>query len=224
MNRAKHTIGWCDWTWNPITGCKNNCSYCYARKIATRFKGTKAFPKGFEPTFHPERLEEPAKLKKPSKIFVCSMGEMFSNWIPDEWIGRILTTISENPKHIFQILTKFPRRAKVWVLPRNVWLGLTVDTADQIEELNDLLEANATVKFISFEPLLEEIDIDLKGIDWIIIGAQTNPIKLPKKEWVYKIIAEAKGQNIPVFIKDNLNWAIKIQEFPKRVNELNMGG
>ena len=101
MNGPNNPIKWCDFTWNPFTGCKNNCSYCYARKVANRFKGTKAFPHGFEPTFHPERLAELGHVRKPSRIFVCSMGELFGPWVPDYQIEWIINMTKEFPEHTF---------------------------------------------------------------------------------------------------------------------------
>lgn len=206
MNKTK--IEWCDWTWNPITGCKNTCSYCYAKRISKRFK------RGFEPTFYANRLNEPAKLKEPSKIFTVSMGEMFGDWIPNAWISDILDVISKNPQHIFQILTKYPKNLLKWSFPRNVWVGTTV-THDKDEYKTYILQkVEASVKFVSFEPLLERVVPNLERISWIIIGAQTNPEIQPKKVWVKELIDEARCSNIRVFLKNNLKWKKKIQEFP----------
>lgn len=227
MNRTK--IEWTDFTWNPITGCLNSCPYCYARKIAKRFPNI--FPNGFKPTFHEDRLTEPYKLKKSSKIFTCSMGEIFGAWVPQEWVSKIfrviidcgpMSTVKGHPNHIFQILTKCPHNFSSFFailnyrLPPNMWLGVTIDRQNAAYKKRFLTDGvlKGGVKFISFEPLLEEINIDLEGIDWIIIGAQTNPYKPPRKEWVQKLIDQARELDIPVFLKDNLRWHEKIQEFP----------
>jgi len=211
MNRTK--IEWTNYTWNPIVGCKRGCPYCYARKIAMRFYGS------FEPRMFWNRLDEPKKVKKPSKIFVCSMGEMFGDWIPMGWTNQILHACTEAHWHAFQILTKQPQNLKFFTYPPNVWLGITIDGLEplhvQAEDLECLLETGAMIKFVSFEPLLARVNLDLEGLNWIIIGAQTNPKKLPKGEWVQGLIDEAREHNIPIFLKNNLEWPQKIQEFPQ---------
>jgi len=118
-------------TWNPIIGCRNNCPYCYARKIATRFAGTKMYPNGFRPTFFPERLHIPYKKKKPHMFFVCSMGELFGN--PYSWVSQVFEVINKNPQHIFVILTKNIIDSEIWFLKQtfisypNVWFGVSID-------------------------------------------------------------------------------------------------
>lgn len=209
--KHKTKIEWTDYTWNPVTGCKHGCPYCYARKISNRFYGN------FEPTFHPERLKEPYNLKKPSKIFVVSMGDLFGDWVPITWIKEVIKVAEQNPQHTFQFLTKNPFRYTNFNFPKNCWLGTTVNTKDdekRIPELNSMSGINKT--FISFEPLLGEINYP-PICSWIIIGAQTNPEIQPKKEWVQKLIDEAWKRNIPVFLKDNLNWEEKIKQFPEEM-------
>jgi protein gp37 len=105
MNRTK--IEWTDYTWNPITGCLHGCEYCYARKIAARFK--KVFPNGFEPTFHQERLRDPFDVKKPSKIFTVSMGDMFGEWVHGKWITQVFDVMGACNWHTFLVLTKNPK-------------------------------------------------------------------------------------------------------------------
>ena len=220
MNKQdKNGVGWCDTTWNPITGCKNTCFFCYARKIATRFKGSKAFPNGFEPTFHWNRLSQPMKLKRPSKIFVCSMGELFGNWVRKDWVEEVFNSIQQSPQHIFQILTKYPQNIKKFILgiPDNVWLGITItgkeSEKEQISMSYSLKKIDAKVRFVSFEPLLDmpfgrEY---LNVMNWVIIGGLT-PINVHRKEWIDKILEDAKG--IPVFIKRNAHYPIIRKEFP----------
>jgi len=223
LNRTK--IEWTDATWNPRIGCygaggsKENprhCPYCYARRIARRFKGSPAFPNGFEPTFHPDRLIEPYKLEKQSRIFACSMGDLFGPWLPENWTGEVLCAIGNNPKHTFKVLTKSPRGLSRWqrFLPRNLWLGVSVTEQGDVERIFHLRMAEASVRFVSFEPLLGPVNVDLFGLDWIVIGAQTRPARLPATEWVSCLLDAAKERDIPVFLKDNLRWPERIREFP----------
>ena len=234
MNRTK--IEWTDYTWNPVTGCLHNCPYCYGRKIANRFK--KLFPMGYLPTFYSNRLEEPYNSvpknfrsrnphlpKGSAMIFTVSMGDLFGIWVPREWIYPILKVVKDNPQHVFQFLTKYPIRYSYskFEFPRNAWIGATLDGVklSNLREVRSwLLKAKKpSVRFLSFEPLLKQPSIlgpdDFEGIDWIIIGAQTNPYKPPKPEWVEHIVKSAKKLEIPVFLKDNLRWPEKIQEFPE---------
>jgi len=207
MNRTK--IEWTDYTWNPITGCKGGCHYCYARKIYQRFN------RSFEPQFHVERLLEPMKVKKPSKIFTCSVSDFFADWNEPIWKLLIKETMRACPQHIFQILTK--QHQNIYHgLGENVWIGVTITERFLANEKIGYLvgRSDAKVKFVSFEPLQDRIDCHLKCIDWVIIGAQTNPYRPPNKEWVEHLIKQAREFNTPVFLKDNLKWHEKIQEFP----------
>jgi protein gp37 len=222
MNRTK--IEWTDYTWNPITGCKHGCWYCYARKLTQRFK--KIFPNGFEPTFHPERLKEPWELKKPSKIFVCSVADLFAPWTPTEWRDAVLQSISECPvKHKFQLLTKNPERIPPIHFPDNVWVGATITEQAEADKIADLSTVDAKIKFVSFEPLLGDISFYMEGIQWAIIGKLTGSkrVKL-KKEWVYNLLGQLSAYDIPVFMKFNLCPPFEkselIQEFPKEVDEI----
>ena len=224
MNRTK--IEWTEYTWNPITGCSSNCGYCYARRMAYRLRGRCGYPQDepFRPTFHPDRILEPTLLKKPSKIFTCSMGEFFDREVPALWRELVLCVMHHTP-HTYQILTKKPLSIPVYEepdldWPSNLWLGVSVDgvttTADLINRL-DAKEFPFTT-FVSFEPLLGRIDFsEVYGIpQWVIIGAQTGPnAKPPRKEWIGDILLWATEYDIPVFLKDNLQLAMRCQEWPK---------
>ncbi len=230
MNRTK--IEWTDFTWNPVTGCLHGCPYCYGRKIANRFRSL--FPNGYKPTFYPERLKEPYNgvprnfrsrnpylPKGSAMIFVCSMGDLFGSWVPAKWIEAVIRVAEDNPHHVFQFLTKNPARYREFEFPKNCWLGTTVtsyEDQDRILELPRYEENGRTLNFVSFEPLLGEVHLEgwIWGyIDWVIIGAQTNPYRPPKPEWVEHIIVEARRNGKPIFLKDNLRWPERIQEFPE---------
>lgn len=255
MNKQKtkkgNGIEWCDYTWNPVTGCGNECEYCYARRIANRFRdksnltyvdGVKPghlshipFPYGFLPTLHPERLNEPQKVKKPSKIFVVSMGDLFGDWVPDEWIEQVFESCRKAPWHTYFFLTKNPERYSKLndnrILPKddNFWYGITITQVDNhrlIDYIPDYYGKPEPVHrntFISFEPLLDRHAAQLVKyyshcFKWVIVGAQTGlkAIK-PQSEWVQSIIGQCRQANIPIFLKSNLNWPDKIQEWPEEL-------
>lgn len=212
MNKTK--IEWTDYTWNPITGCSHGCWYCYAKKLFTRFH------RSFEPTFHPERLKEPYNLNKPSKIFVCSVSDLFAYWTPKTWMNNVLASIENCPiNHQFQLLTKSPGQIPDIKYPSNVWLGVTVSTKFEDWRISFLRQARAKIKYVSFEPLLGSMRYCLDGLNWIIVGKLTGSNKLKlDPEWVKQIIKEAKHHDIPIFLKDNLKPIWKgslIKEFPR---------
>jgi len=218
MNRTK--IEWTTYTWNPVSGCLNNCSYCYARKLYRRFR------RDFTPKFHPERLEEPYKLKKPSMIFTGSVTDLFGWWVDESWLLKIFKVMDDNLDHVFQVLTKFPQNIKkfpaayrlIRALP-NLWLGVTVNTQNDMWRVEELATIQTVGrKFVSVEPMFSRVTFQdlIYEIDWIIVGAQTNPLKLPEKSWVKELISEAEKANIPIFLKDNLKPLFKnlIQTYP----------
>ena len=216
MNRTK--IEWCDFTWNPITGCLHGCWYCYAKKLFTRFH------RSFEPTFYPERLDEPAKLKQPAKIFCCSVADIFADWTKTEWRNAVLSELPKYPQHIFQLLTKQPQNINMKPM-ENVWVGATITCEDEMENMYSLVNNYGGLKFLSFEPLLSPVFICLTDgyidkIDWIIVGKLTGSKKVPlDKEAVRYIIRTAHEKGIPIFLKNNLGWNETIQEYPKPKRE-----
>jgi len=212
-------IEWTDATWNPMTGCTRRCHYCYAKKLAEgRLRGRFGYPQNdpFAPTFHIDRLNEPMKRKKPTKIFVCDMGDLFNVDVPTKWITRIMSVVRDCPQHTFQFLTKHPNGLLKWVFPSNAWAGITIDEQGRAYTVGVLRSVKAPVRFISFEPLLEPITLNLKGVQWIIIGAKTgkDPFQ-PEPKWVQYLIDQAMALGIAVFLKDNLKWKEKIQQFPR---------
>lgn len=252
---AKTKIDWCDSTWNPVTGCLHGCEYCYARRIAERFrarqiydpecqcqrkliergmlKGTgkpleltypweqknkdgsitnAAYPFGFEPTFHRYKLDEPQKWKKPRTIFVCSMADLFGEWVPDEWIAEVFKACDAAPWHRYLFLTKNPTRyckiANDGWLPdaENFWYGSTIMRKGE-SFFNRSIHWNA---FVSIEPLLEPLDVGIGSFgcaEWVIVGAETGNRKgkiAPKREWVENIVEAAQITGMKVFMKDSL--------------------
>lgn len=215
-------VSWAGWTWNPITGCLHGCKYCYARAIAKRF--TSAFPAGFTPLFHPERLNAPFNTTIPAKhlddlayrrVFVCSMADMFGRWVPGEWIEQILALERGNPQWEYLHLTKFPDRYPGLKMPRSAWVGTSVDEQRRVRIAERAMAAvtDVNVKWLSLEPLLEPLEFsDVSMFDWIVIGAQTRTVQpdgavpafAPPAEWVLRITHQAREAGVPVHWKPNL--------------------
>lgn len=232
MNRS--SIEWTDYTWNPVTGCEFGCDYCYGRRMVNENPSMeKYYPNGYDPTYHPERLNQPLEVKKPSKIFVVDMGDLFGDWVSAEWIQSVIDITNQAPQHIFQFLTKNPKRYAEFIFPSNCWLGTTIDYANEgYERLLDLtgsisvLRNPHCLRFGSFEPLMEDVSANpfIKRLDWIIIGKMTG--EASKKKQYIKNMASFKENatklldlahtfhQIPTFIKNNAEWTVKIQEFP----------
>lgn len=196
MNKTK--IEWADYTWNPVTGCKHGCQYCYAQRIHNRFNKN---IKWEDPVFHLDRLRDPFKEKKPSKIFVCSMADLFGDWISHAKISEVLAVATFNPRHKFMFLTKNPKRYQKFYFPENCWLGTTITGKHELFRYDHLREkAGKNILFISIEPILTSFKcVRFKDIDMIILGAMTGPGAIkPKPEWIESV----HHQNI--FYKDNI--------------------
>jgi protein gp37 len=211
-------IDWARWSWNPITGCEHNCPYCYAHDIAERFRGTtQFFPNGFEPTLHPGRLSAPLnRMPPPSddprdrRIFVCSMADLFGRWVPEEWIEAVLQVIRQAPAWTFLMLTKFPKRMAEFEIPKNVWMGTTVDLQARVENAEKAFEhVRAGVKWLSLEPLLESLQFShLDRFNWMVIGGASKSSKTPERkpnpEWIADLRRHADAAKVPVYEKSNL--------------------
>jgi protein gp37 len=221
MNKTK--IEWTDYTWNPIVGCKNACWYCYAKKIYNRFhKDDFSSIKYFT-----AKLEEPSSVKKPSKIFVCSMSDIFADGVDEKFVQDILWVIKKNDHHVFQLLTKQPHNLCKYDIPMNAWVGVTVSEKKDLPNLKwiSALSKTGLNTFVSFEPLMVPITEPL-GAHWIIIGAMTGPGSYkyqPKKEWIEDICYWAKVLDQPVFMKNSLKpiWGdALLKRFPGGMREL----
>jgi len=205
-------IDWCDYTLNPISGkCKHNCPYCYMHRFWR-------FPGNSEIKFKKHYLKDKMP-KKSSRIFVGSSTDMWGSWIPSEWIQAVLDFCKQAKHCKFLFLTKNPKRYGDFRAIENGWYGTTVDgterTKNNIRDLVYYTQVGMAGRFISFEPLLVPVKPDLFGIQWVIIGADsTRGAVKPPKEWADTIIEEARKNNIPVWIKDNFQYPIRIKEKP----------
>ena len=248
FNRSNDAIQWAWWTWNPVTGCLRGCPYCYAREMATSSRFATIYPAGFTPLFHHDRLDAPKNQRVPSspepeakRVFVCSMGDLFGEWVPREWIERVMAAIREGPGFEYLMLTKNPERYLEFDLPTNAWAGATVDSQSSAQaRITDLSRVRqARVRWVSCELLLEPIRVDFRGIDWVIIGARSGttqpdgtkiPGFAPPLPWVMDLIAQARQADCTVYLKANLlgktsdQWpGMKlIQEAPRRPSSLDL--
>jgi len=208
----KSKIEWTESTWNPVTGCtkiSDGCKNCYAERMALRLKaaGSPNYAKGFKVTLHEHALEIPLRWKQPRTIFVNSMSDLFHKDVPFDFISKIFDIMHQASQHRFQILTK--RSVRLLELnsrlswPENVWMGVTVENADCALRIDHLRQTDAAIKFISFEPLLSPIpDIDLEGIDWVIVGGESGPKARPMElEWATNIRDQSLGADVPFFFK-----------------------
>jgi len=212
----KTAIEWTNYTWNPVTGCKNGCWYCYGKRIRERFNP--GIP--WTQLMHfDERLEDPIKVKKPVKIFVGSMTDMLAPWYRDRDVKYVLEVIKRCPQHTFQFLTKNPERYAKYNFPKNCWLGTTVTCEKEKTRAITLKKLKVdNVKFVSLEPLMDEsVSYYNFMLDWVIIGAMTGAGShkyRPKKEYVELLIKVARETEVPLFLKNNLKWKEEIKEYP----------
>lgn len=175
-------------------------------------KQGEVYPYGYDATFYPHRLQEPIKEKRGGKVFVVDVGDLFGAWVPKDWIDQVLEITKQCPQHIFQFLTKKPKRFLEFKFGENCWVGTSVNSNEDTERAEILKKISAPVRYLSIEPLLGEISFDLTGLEWLIVGAQTgkNP-SLPDNKWVDNILSRAAQLSIPVFMKDNLKQCYKQQ-------------
>lgn len=262
-------IDWCDSTWNPVTGCLHGCKYCYARRIAERFGSNlmpiftkypvldepvrnlgidagkiQPYPFDFTPTFHRYKLDEPQRWRKPRTIFVCSMADLFGEWVSDEWIDDVIKSTQRALRHRYLFLTKNPERYGDWLerfeeghIPdldefENCWFGASASNNAEFERAN-----RSMAQWISIEPIRERIKTDedqfmqfnpytlgeRKRWAWVVIGAETGNSKnnvAPKREWIDDIVNSCEDYGTPVFMKESLRDLMGDdfrQEFPWEV-------
>ncbi len=215
-------IEWATQVWNPISGCSPvsaGCDACYARKMAHRLQamGQEKYRDGFAVRCHPDTLEQPAKWRKPRRIFCCSMSDLFHVDVPDEFIHQVFTVMHAHPRHLFMVLTKRAERlARMGTfgdaipLPPHIWLGVSVESQRHVSRIRQLQSIGNATRFISFEPLLGPIeDVDLSGISMAIIGGESGPGARPMRlEWAREIKRQCRVQGTSVFFKQcGTAWA-----------------
>src|SRR5436190_1932474 len=209
-------IEWTDATWNPVTGCSKitrGCDYCYAERFSERFRGVPDHPfeNGFDVTLRPERLAQPLRWQRPLRIFVNSMSDLFHKEIPRPFIDAVFDTMESARWHTFQVLTKrSPLMARYLsyrygngTAPSHIWIGVSIEDAKNAVRLKHLRAARASVKFVSFEPLLGSVGkLDFAGINWAIVGGESGPRARPMaEEWALEIRDQCRIANVAFFFK-----------------------
>lgn len=208
----KSSIEWTDSTWNPVTGCTKvspGCKHCYAETFAERWRDIPGHPyeQGFDLRIWPERLTIPLTWKKPRTIFVNSMSDLFHEKVPLSFIRKVFRIMEKASWHTFQILTKRADRlsnlAPELNWPPNVWMGVSIETAEYLWRVEHLREVPAAVRFLSIEPLLGQVGtFDLSGIDWVIIGGESgHGARSMAPEWIREVRDQCSKEGIPLFFK-----------------------
>lgn len=212
--RSTQSIEWAQWSWNPVTGCKHDCPYCYARDIAARF-----YPMKFAPAFWYKRLTAPANTPLPSKaatdisfrnVFTCSMADLFGRWVPAEWIDAVLAQVRANPQWNFLFLTKFPKRLVEFDFPDNAWVGTTVDCQARVKAAEAAFaKVRASVKWLSVEPMIEPLQFSrLDLFQWVVIGGASPSTQTPvwhvPVDWWAPLYLQARSLGLQVYLKSNL--------------------
>jgi protein gp37 len=223
-------IEWTEMTWNPTVGCTKispGCKNCYAEKMAERLMAmsTPGYENGFTLTLLSNRLEDPLRRKKPTVYFVNSMSDLFHEDVPFDYIDRVFEVITRAHWHTFQILTKRADRLAHYfetrTAPVNAWLGVSVeDRKYGIPRIDQLRTVNATVRFLSIEPLLEDLgEMNLTDIHWVIVGGESGPKARPmKQEWVESIQVQCEEQAAAFFFKQWGGWGADGKRRAKKSN------
>ncbi|MFK5891182.1 MAG: phage Gp37/Gp68 family protein [Flavobacteriaceae bacterium] len=228
-------IEWTEQTWNPSIGCNKvsaGCKNCYAETMSRRLKamGTKGYENGFEFSILPERLQQPLKIKKPTKFFVNSMSDLFHENMPFEYLDMVFDIIRKTPHHTYQILTK---REKIMadylknkILPKNIWLGVSVENSKTKYRIDYLRDIKASIRFISMEPLLENVgNLNLKDIHWVIVGGESGVKARPMEtKWATSIKNQCNEQNVAFFFKQWGTWGADGIRRSKKSNGRELNG
>ena len=210
-------IEWTDTTWNPVRGCRKispGCTHCYAETFAERFRGVPGHPyeQGFDLRLVPQKLTEPFGWSSPRMIFVNSMSDLFQEGVSDEFIDDVANVMHRANWHTFQVLTKRSERLRDLLTERlraiaaeeHIWWGVSVENRRHgLPRIDHLRAAPAAVRFLSIEPLLEDLgDVDLTGISWVIVGGESGPGARPMREsWVMRIRDQCRTADVPFFFK-----------------------
>jgi protein gp37 len=214
---ANSTIEWTDATWNPVRGCTKispGCKHCYAETFAERFRGVPGHPyeQGFDMRLVPEKLSEPLKWSAPKTVFVNSMSDLFHHDVPDEYVERVVQVMLKADWHTYQVLTKRADRMRDLLRTklafaadyRHIWWGVSVeDRKYGLPRIDAIREAPASLRFLSIEPLLEDLgEFSLEGINWVIVGGESGVGARPmKEEWVLSIRNQCRAANVRFFFK-----------------------
>ncbi len=223
-------IEWTDQTWNPTTGCTKispGCQNCYAEIMARRLKaiGVNGYENGFNLTLQSKRLCEPLFRKKPTLYFVNSMSDLFHEQVPEKYICKVLNVMMKAKHHIFQVLTKRAKRMadffQTFEIPENVWVGVSVENKKHgIPRIDELSKINASVRFLSMEPLLEDLGpIKMRNIHWAIVGGESGPkSRRMSPHWVENIKNQCEAQNVLFFFKQWGGWGADGKKRSKKAN------
>ena len=223
-------IEWTEQTWNPTVGCTKisaGCKNCYAENMARRLQamGTPGYENGFQLTLLPQRLQDPLNRKKPTTYFVNSMSDLFHDKVPDEYIEQVFSVIEQTPQHTYQILTKRAARMarffKGKTAPKNAWMGVSVENRKHgVPRINHLRKVSAHIRFLSVEPLLEDVGaLDLTDIHWVIVGGESGPKARPmKQEWAEAVRIQCEQQHVAFFFKQWGGWGVDGKRRAKSAN------
>lgn len=229
-------IEWTEQTWNPTTGCTKvsaGCKNCYAEVMAQRLHamGTSGYANKFLLTLQPSRLNQPFERKKATLYFVNSMSDLFHEDIPDSFLDEVFDVITKTPQHTYQILTKraerLPEFFKKRECPQNVWLGVSVeDKKHGLPRIDFLREVKAHIRFLSVEPLLEDLgEMDLNNIHWVIVGGESGPKARPMhSSWAESIRDQCEKCDVAFFFKQWGGWGADGVKRSKKINGRNLSG
>lgn len=233
---TQSSIEWTEQTWNPVTGCTKvspGCKHCYAEVMARRLHamGASGYHNGFKTTLHPDRLQQPALRKKPTVYFVNSMSDLFHPDVPFAFIDKVMEVIAATPHHTYQILTKRAGRMRQFfekrAVPDNAWVGVSVeDRKYGLPRIPELLKIRAKTRFLSVEPLLEDLgEFSMAGVDWVIVGGESgHKARRMAEEWVSPIRQQAERDGALFFFKQWGSWGADGKKRNKKANGRLLGG